>query len=328
MLAMPNSLSFNYSYRSSLRVWYRCQVLTRITLALHYVGSFRRLIIYTRDVEYGLLFRYIHANGASFFLGFVFLHVGRGLYYGSSDKIFLWISRIIMRVAFMRVAFLRYVLPYGQMSYWGATVIINLLSVVSYQVCILLWGRFVVSEYTVTRFYVLHFLIPLALAILVLRHLHLLHVTRRSSLSYSPQKISFFPFLMMKDVLVWSFYFICFVVLVCVYSNSLRDAENFIHANPMVTPIHIKPEWYFLFAYAILRCIPDKTTRVLALAASVVLPVCRILRKRQSGLSSMRFFVYVFIWLTVFRRMPIILNYYFRSQVLSILYFVYILIFL
>merc|ERR1712055_1265453 len=222
-----------------------------------------------------------------------------------------------MGVAFMRVAFLRYVLPYGQMSYWGATVITNLLSVVSYQVCILLWRRFVVSEYTVTRFSVLHFLIPLALAILVLRHLHLLHVTRRSSLSYSPQKISFFPFLMMKDVLVWSFYFI-----------SLRDAENFIHANPMVTPIHIKPEWYFLFAYAILRCIPDKTTRVLALAASVVLPVCGILGKGQSGLSSMRFFVYVFIWLTVFRRMPIILHYYFGSQVLSVLYFLYLLFFL
>merc|ERR1711911_113358 len=171
--------------------------------------------------------------------------------------------------------------------------------------------RFVVSEYTVTRFYVLHFLIPLALAILVLGHLHLLHVTGRSSLSYSPQKISFFPFLMMKDALVWSFYFIAFVTLVCVYSNSLRDAENFIHANSMVTPIHIKPEWYFLFAYAILRCIPDKTTRVLALAASVVLPVCGILGKGQSGLSSMGFFVYVFIWLTVFRGMPIILHYSF-----------------
>ena len=173
---MPNSLSFNYSYGSALRVWYGCQVLTRITLALHYVGSFRGLIIYTRDVEHGLLFRYIHANRASFFLGFVFLHVRRRLYYGSSDKMFLWISRVIMGVAFMRVAFLRYVLPYGQMSYWGATVIINLLSVVSYQVCVLLWRRFVVSEYTVTRFYVLHFLIPLALAILVLGHLHLLQV--------------------------------------------------------------------------------------------------------------------------------------------------------
>merc|ERR1712176_1071461 len=235
---------------------------------------------------------------------------GRGLYYGSSDKMFLWISRVIMRVAFMGVAFLGYVLPYGQMSYWGATVIINLLSVVSYQVCVLLWRGFVVSEYTVTRFYVLHFLIPLALAILVLRHLHLLHVTGGSSLSYSPQKISFFPFLMMKDALVWCFYFIAFVTLVCVYSNSLRDAE------------------YFIFAYAILRCIPDKTTRVLALAASVVLPVCGILGKGQSRLSSMGFFVYVFIWLTVFRRMPIILHYYFGSQVLSVLYFLYLLFFL
>jgi len=325
---MPVNLSFNYSYRSALRLWYGCQVLTGITLALHYVGSFRGLIVYTRDVEHGLLFRYIHANRASFFLGFVFLHVGRGLYYGSSDKIYLWISRVIMRVAFMGVAFLRYVLPYGQMSYWRATVIINLLSVISYQVCVILWGRFVVSEYTVTRFYVLHFLIPLALAILIIGHLHLLHVTGGSSLSYSPQKISFFPFLMMKDTLVWSFYFICFVLLVCVYSNSLRDAENYIHANPMVTPIHIKPEWYFLFAYAILRCIPDKTTGVLALAASVVIPVVGILRKGQSGLSSIRIFSYVFIWLTVFGGMPIIIHYYFSSQVLSIVYFIYLLLML
>lgn len=168
-------------------------------------------------------------------------------------------------------------------------------------------------------------MIPLALAILVLGHVYLLHRTRRSSLSYSPQKISFFPYLMLKDVLVWSFYFILFVILVCVYSNSLRDAENFIHANPMVTPIHIKPEWYFLFAYAILRCIPDKTARVLALAASVVLPICGILGKGQVGLSSVGLFVYVFIWLTVFRGMPIILHYYFGSQILSVVYFFYVL---
>jgi ubiquinol-cytochrome c reductase cytochrome b subunit len=325
---MPTSLSFNYSYRSALRVWYACQVLTGITLALHYVRSFRGLIVYTRDVEFRLLFRYLHANRASFFLGFVFLHVGRGLYYGSSDKIFLWATRVFMRVSFMGVAFLRYVLPYGQMSYWGATVIINLLSVVSYEICFLLWGRYVVSKYTVTRFYTLHFLIPLSLSAVILTHLNLLHVTGGSSLSYSPQKICFFPFLMMKDVLVWSFYFILFVTLVFVFSNDLRDAENYIPANSMVTPIHIKPEWYFLFAYAILRCIPDKTTGVLALAASVFLPVCGIFGKGQSGLSSIGLFAYVFIWLTVFRRMPIILHYYFGSQVLSVVYFLYLLFFL
>merc|ERR1712243_309542 len=278
--------------------------------------------------EDGLFLRYMHANGASLFLFLMFCHTARGFYYNSSNKSNLWASGVVILLLSMGIAFMGYVLPYGQMSYWGATVIINLLSVISYQVCVLLWGRFVVSEYTVTRFYVLHFLIPLALAILVLRHLHLLHVTGRSSLSYSPQKISFFPFLMMKDALVWSFYFIAFVTLVCVYSNSLRDAENFIHANSMVTPIHIKPEWYFLFAYAILRCIPDKTTGVLALAASVVLPVCGILRKRQNGLSSVRMFGYTFIWLTVFGGMPIILHYYFGSQVLSVIYFLYLLCFI
>jgi len=233
-----------------------------------------------------------------------------------------------MGVAFMGVAFLGYVLPYGQMSYWGATVIINLLSVVSYWVCVVLWGGFVVSEFTVTRFYVLHFLIPLVLGLLILTHLHLLHFSGGSSLSYSSQKISFFPFLIVKDLLVWCAYLIAFVVLVCVFSNTLGDAENYIPANSMVTPIHIKPEWYFLFAYAILRCIPDKTTGVLALAASVVLPVCSIVRKRQGGLKSVGFFSYTFIWLTVFGGMPILLHYYFGSQVLSVIYFTYVLVFL
>merc|ERR1711983_502679 len=166
-------------------------------------------------------------------------------------------------------------------------------------------GGVVVSEYTVTRFYVLHFLIPLALAILVLRHLHLLHVTRRSSLSYSPQKISFFPFLMMKDALVWSFYFIAFVTLVCVYSNSLGDAENFIHANSMVTPIHIKPEWYFLFAYAILRCIPDKTTRVLALAAAVAVPIILAVGYTSTATVSFALLALTFSLLTVVGGMAI-----------------------
>merc|ERR1719373_1440721 len=236
---MPVSLSHNYVYRSSLGLTYASQVITGLVLTLHYIGTFDGLIDYGRDVEGGTFIRYLHANGASLFLFFMFLHVARGLYYNSSNKKALWVSGIIILLLSMGIAFLGYVLPYGQMSYWGATVIINLLSIVSDTLVVWLWGGFVVSEYTVTRFYVLHFLIPLALAILVLRHLHLLHVTRRSSLSYSPQKISFFPFLMMKDALVWSFYFIAFVTLVCVYSNSLGDAENFIHANSMVTPIHI-----------------------------------------------------------------------------------------
>lgn len=143
-LAMPMSLSYNYSYGSALGVWYGCQMLTGIILALHYVRTFRGLIVYTRDTEQGLFFRYVHANGASFFFGYIFLHVARRMYYGSSDKILVWASRIFMGASFMGVAFLRYVLPYGQMSYWGATVVINLLSVISYEVCVLLWRGFVV----------------------------------------------------------------------------------------------------------------------------------------------------------------------------------------
>merc|ERR1711962_1280050 len=226
------------------------------------------------------------------------------------------------------IAFLGYVLPYGQMSYWGATVIMNLLSIISDTLVVWLWGGYVVSKYNLTRFYTLHFLLPLALAVLLLGHLHLLHRTGRSSLSYAPVKLSFFPFFAVKDAMMWVFYISVFLFIVCLHPNLLRDAENYIPANPLVTPVHIKPEWYFLFAYAILRCIPNKTSRVLALAASVVIPVVGILRKGQSGLSSIRIFSYVFIWLTVFGGMPIIIHYYFSSQVLSIVYFIYLLLML
>ena len=169
---------------------------------------------------------------------------------------------------------------------------------------------------------------PLLLFSLVAVHLHCLHHRGRSSFSHAPQKISLFPFLILKDALLWSFYFILFLLLVCLYANSLRDSENYIHANSMVTPVHIKPEWYFLFSYAILRCIPDKVGGVVALAASAVLPVLGMTRKGQTGLSSMGFFVYIFIWLTVCRRMPIILHYKFGSQFFGVLYFSYIFLFL
>merc|ERR1719510_690452 len=177
----------------------------------------------------------------------------------------------------MRVAFLRYVLPYGQMSYWGATVIINLLSIVSDTLAVWLWGGYVVSKYTLTRFYTLHFLLPLALAVLLLGHLHLLHGTGGSSLSYAPVKLSFFPFFIVKDAMMWLFAITVFLFIVCLYPNLLRDAENFILANPLVTPIHIMPEWYFLFAYAILRCIPNKTVGVLRLVLSIATPIVYVI---------------------------------------------------
>ena len=309
---MPRSLDFNYSYRSALRVWYRCQVLTRITLALHYVDSFRVLIVYTRDVDFRSYFRYLHANMPSFFLAFVFLHVGRGLYYGSSDKMFLWISRVTMRVSFMGVAFLRYVLPYGQMSYWGATVIINLLSVVSYQVCVLLWRRFVVSEYTVTRFYSPYFLIPLALAILVLGHLHLLHLNERSFLLRFSQKI----FLIRKHVLMWCNCCIAVTTLVGIHANSVRDLEDSTRYNFMAIFNDIKREWLLLFVYVLLRLARDKSDVALALAsADYLLFICPIC------FTPVGIFVYVFTFLSVWIRFIIILRHGFSYQVLKFIIF-------
>jgi len=318
---MPVSLSHNYVYRSSLRLTYASQVVTGLVLTLHYIGTFDGLIDYGRDVEGGTFIRYLHANGASLFLFFMFLHVARGLYYNSSNKKALWVSGIIILLLSMGIAFLGYVLPYGQMSYWGATVIINLLSIVSDTLVVWLWGGYVVSKYTLTRFYTLHFLLPLALAVLLLGHLHLLHRTGRSSLSYAPVKLSFFPFFAVKDAMMWVFYISVFLFIVCLYPNLLRDAENYIPANPLVTPVHIKPEWYFLFAYAILRCIPNKTLRVLALAAAVVVPIIQAMGYSSTATTSIGFLALTFCLLTAVGRMPIVKHYFLLSQCFSLIYF-------
>merc|ERR1711920_480322 len=291
----------------------------------HYIGSFDGLIDYGRDVEGGTFIRYMHANGASLFLFFMFLHVARRLFYNSANKKALWRSGIIILLLSMGIAFLGYVLPYGQMSYWRATVIINLLSILSSTLVVWLWRGYVVSKYTLTRFYTLHFLLPLALAVLLLGHLHLLHGTRGASLSYSPAKMSFAPLYALKDAMVWLVALVVYLFIACVYPNLLGDAENFIPANPLVTPVHIKPEWYFLFAYAILRCIPNKTMGVLALALSVAVPIVMSFGKRSYQTGSLTLLVLVFTFLTVFGRMPIVSHYYLSSQILSLFYFLLVL---
>merc|ERR1719378_1953578 len=196
---MPKSLSNAYVIGSTLRVTYALQVVSGLVLTLHYVGTFTGLIEYRRDVVDGTLIRYMHANGASLFLFLMFAHVARRVYYNSSNKKHLSVSRVVILLLSMGAAFLGYVLPYRQMSYWGATVIINLVSVFS-SFLVVLWGRWVVSEYTLTRFYTLHFLLPLALGALVRGHLLLLHKTRRSSLSYSWVKVGFFSLYFVKDL--------------------------------------------------------------------------------------------------------------------------------
>merc|ERR1711970_659261 len=191
---------------SSLGVAYGLQVVTGLFLAMHYRINFKDLIVYTRDTEFGSMLRFYHATGASLFLFLIYLHLRRGLYYGSYNKNKLWISGVVILFISMRAAFLGYVLPYGQMSYWGATVIINLLSVFSYQICVTLWGGFVVSEYTLVRMFTFHFLVPLLLRVLILGHIYLLHSSGGASLSYSFNKIRFSGYYLSKDL------FICFTL--------------------------------------------------------------------------------------------------------------------
>nr|ALO81903.1 cytochrome b [Cernuella virgata] len=257
------------------------QIITGILLSLHYTAdlwnTFNSIIHLMRDVPSGWVIRALHANGASMFFLMIYLHVGKGLYYQS----FLlqprtWLVGVTIFLLSMATAFLGYVLPWGQMSYWGATVITNLLSAIPYlgdSLVTWVWGGFSVNQATLNRFYSFHFLLPFVISIFAMLHLLFLHEKGSSnplgSLHHGV-KIPFHPYFTLKD-LVGFLVMIFFLFLVVFFApNLFTDPENFMEANPMVTPTHIQPEWYFLFAYAILRSIPSKLGGVIALALSVL----------------------------------------------------------
>jgi len=322
ILSMPVSLSHFYSGGSSLGVAYGLQVVTRLFLAMHYRINFKDLIVYTRDTEFGSMLRFYHATGASLFLFLLYWHLRRGLYYGSFNKNKLWGSRVVILLVSMGAAFLGYVLPYGQMSYWGATVIINLLSVFSYEICITLWRGFVVSEYTLVRMFSFHFLVPLVLRALLLIHVSLLHTSGGSSLNYSFNKIRFTGSYLNKDFFMWVVLMLGVGHFWLLFPNTLGDSDNYTEANPQVTPAHIKPEWYFLFAYAILRCVSNKTARVLLLfAAILILALAVVFSTRGEGMQHFTTVQVQFLLLTVAGGLQITLYNTFLSQVASVLYF-------
>jgi len=238
----------------------------------------------------------------------------------------LWVSRCFLLLLSIGAAFLGYVLPYRQISYWRATVIVNLVSVIPYirpKICILLWGAFTVNLYTLKRFFTLHFLLPFVVLVLVFRHVLLLHLTGSNSTFMRVSRKNFFKLFFVKDIITWIFFFgvLCFLRHIAI--NLLGDVENFLEANSLVTPLHIKPEWYFLFAYSILRCIPSKSFRVISLVLSVVFPLTLILAKSKSANSNLRLFFTCFFLLTVTRSMPVESPYVLFSQLLSISFFVF-----
>ena len=281
----PTPINFNnlWNFGAMAGICLGIQLLTGIFLAMHYTPhvdyAFLSVEHIMRDVNYGWLLRYMHANGASFFLLSAYVHIGRGLYYGSykTPRGFVWGIGVVVYLLMMATAFIGYVLPWGQMSFWGATVITNLVSavpVVGPAIVEWLWGGFSVDNATLNRFFSLHYLLPFVITGLVLVHLSLLHTVGSNNplgINKSVDSVSFYPYFYVKDLLAFFGLIALFSFFVFFFPNVLGHADNYIPANPLVTPAHIVPEWYFLPFYAILRSIPDKLGGVVAMVAAILI---------------------------------------------------------
>jgi len=279
-LPSPANLSVNWNYGSLLGLILVIQLVSGIVLATRFSGhsdiSFDSVISIYQDSNYGWLLRLVHSTGASFFFFFIYLHIGRGLYYGSYIYPEVWNIGVVIYLILIGTAFLGYVLPWGQISYWAATVITNLLSAIPFLGSMLVewvWGGFAVGNPTLTRFFTLHYLLPFVVTALVILHIFYLHEYGSSNplgVSSNTNKVSFHYYYSVKDLYVYFVFMFVFMFFTLKFGYSFIDAENFIPANPLVTPTHIQPEWYFLFAYAILRSIPNKLGGVVGLLLAVL----------------------------------------------------------
>lgn len=279
-LPAPANITVKWNYGSLLGLILAIQLITGVILAIRFSAhssiSFDSVITFCQDANYGWLLRLVHSTGASFFFFALYMHIGRGLYYGSYVYGEVWNLGVIIYLILIGTAFLGYVLPWGQISYWAATVITNLLTAIPLIGSVLVewvWGGFAVSNPTLTRFFALHYLLPFVVAFLVVLHIFFLHLNGRRNplgISSNSYKVPFHVYYSVKDLIYYVIFIFAFVYVTLVYGYNLIDAENFIPANPLVTPTHIQPEWYFLFAYAILRSIPNKLGGVVALLFSVL----------------------------------------------------------
>lgn len=340
-LPSPSNISAWWNFGSLLGICLILQIVTGLFLAIHYCPdvrlAFNRVVHICRDVNNGWLLRTLHANGASFFFFCIYFHIGRGLYYGSFIYHETWTVGVIILLAVIGTAFLGYVLPWGQISFWGATVITNLLSAIPYlgtAIVQWLWGGFAVDNATLTRFFTLHFLFPFVVLALSIIHLIFLHQTGSNNplgTNSNIDKIPFHPYFTFKDLFGFNLTLILLTILTLYNPYILGDSENFIPANPLVTPVHIQPEWYFLFAYAILRSIPNKLGGVIALFISIVIllimPIFKkkIQRNQFYPLNKILFWRYlsITILLTWIGARPVEDPYIITGQILTVAYFAY-----
>nr|ABA06428.1 cytochrome b [Broadleysaurus major] len=309
-LPTPSNISAWWNFGSLLGMCLIIQITTGLFLAFHYSAdissAFSSVTHICRDVQYGWLIRNLHANGASMFFICIYAHIGRGLYYGSYTFTKTWNTGVILLLLIMATAFMGYVLPWGQMSFWGATVITNLLSAIPYIGQTLvewIWGGFSIDKATLTRFFALHFFLPFIVSAAAIMHLLFLHETGSNNptgLNSNSDKIPFHPYFSFKDLMGALSITLLLMGLVLFSPNLLGDPENFTPANPLFTPPHIKPEWYFLFAYAILRSIPNKLGGVLALLLSILIlmvaPIIHTTKQRSlmfRPLSQLMFWTFI-----------------------------------
>jgi ubiquinol-cytochrome c reductase cytochrome b subunit len=341
-LPAPSNISAWWNFGSLLGLCLIIQTVTGLFLAIHYTAdietAFNSVNHICRDVNYGWLLRTLHANGASFFFICIYLHIGRGIYYGSFLYVYTWSVGVLILFLVIGTAFIGYVLPWGQISFWGATVITNLLSAIPYLGLDLvqwLWGGFAVDNATLTRFFTFHFLLPFIVIAATIIHLLFLHQTGSNNplgINRNRDKIPFHPYFSFKDIFGFILIVIILFILTILAPYKLGDPDNFIPANPLVTPPHIQPEWYFLFAYAILRSIPNKLGGVIALVLSIailfILPFSNISQFRgiQYYVVNQSLFwliVIIVILLTWIGARPVEDPYIITGQVLTVLYFSY-----
>ena len=346
--SQPSNLSYLWNFGSLLLVCLIIQIATGVTLAMHYNGNileaFNSIEHIMRDVNNGWLIRYLHANTASAFFFIVYLHIGRGIYYGSykSPRALVWVIGAFILIVMIGTGFLGYVLPYGQMSLWGATVITNLMSAIPWlgkEIVEFIWGGFSVNNATLNRFFSLHYLLPFILAVLVLLHLITLHDKAGSGnplgIGNYLDRVTFSPYFVFKDFI--TIFILIFVLcgFVCFAPNILGDSENYVMANPMQTPPAIVPEWYLLPFYAILRSIPNKLLGVIAMFSALLIPLSMIFldinkirgfQFRPLSKISFYYFVAIFIGLLVLGAKHVESPYIELGQLFTFSYFSYFLI--
>lgn len=340
-LPTPLNISYWWNFGSLLGLFLRIQIIRGFFLSIHYCPNiyhaFYRIIHIIQNISNGWLMHNIHINGATFFFICIYSHIGRGIYYKSFTLTYTWITGVTIFFISIATAFLGYVLPWGQISFWGATVITNLVSTTPYIgdiIVIWIWGGFSINNATLNRFFSLHFILPFIVLILVIIHLYFLHITGSNNplgTNSNLNKIPFHRYFSYKDLLGFIIIIFLLIIISLQYPYIFSDPDNFIPANPIVTPIHIQPEWYFLFAYAILRSIPNKLGGIIALIISII--ILYFLPLIHSSINSLSFYpptqIFFFIFINNFFLLtwagaqPIESPYIYIRQFLSIIYFIY-----